>query len=195
MEPFCTCLERSIHSHITTDRNMTPCFWGCCFCNPIISECLGLKCAFKVGNFLDRNKEKISHQNHCLASRTKILLKELSLLKYSISSANSPWPEVNIPMRLGRIAPEKESAKTLSRWDRRPSWKVAAIRSNSYWACQGEKIVNQRWWYKNELKIELKSNSLFKWFANLDVKFGMNVVNDHSRESYVPADHWNIITH
>jgi hypothetical protein len=58
----------------------------------------------------------------------------------------------------------------LNRQDLHPSWKVAAIHSNSYWACQGEKTVNQRWWYKNELKIELKSNSLFKWFANLAVK-------------------------
>ena len=43
------------------------------------------------------------------------------------------------------------------------------------------------------MKIELKSNFTFKWFANVDVKFGMNVVNDHSWESYTPADHYNII--
>lgn len=57
---------------------------------------------------------------------------------------------------------------------RLPSWK---------------KNVNQRWRYKSELKIELKSNFTFKWFANVDVKFGMNVVNDHSCEGYTPADH------
>lgn len=42
---------------------------------------------------------------------------------------------------------------------------------------------------KSKLEIELKSNFTFKWFANVDVKFGMNVANDHSWESYTPADH------
>lgn len=52
-----------------------------------------------------------------------------------------------------------------------------------------KKIVNQRWRYKSKLETELESNFTFKWFANVDVKFGMNVVNDHSWKSYTPADH------
>ena len=85
---------------------------------------------------------------------------------------------------------EEKWIGNLNKWVYLHSWMVVIIYSNTHCSCHYEKkIVNQRWRYKSELKIELKSNFTFKWFAIVDVKFRMNVVNDHSCESYTPADH------
>lgn len=80
---------------------------------------------------------------------------------------------------------EEKWIDNLNKWVYLHSWIVATIYSNSHWGCYcGEKTVNQRWRYKSKWKIELKSNFTFKWFANVDVNFEMNVVNDHSWEFY-----------
>lgn len=85
---------------------------------------------------------------------------------------------------------EEKWIGNLNGWVYLHYWMVATIYSNTRWGCHClKKIVNQRWRYKSKLETELESNFTFKWFANVDVKFGMNVVNDHSWESSTPADH------
>lgn len=100
------------------------------------------------------------------------------------------WSEHSQVIVNDRIYTEEKWLGNLNRWGYLCFWKVATIYSDTHWNCHCEKKNCQsRWRYKSELKIQLKSNFPFKWLANIDVKFEKNVVNDHSWESYIPADH------